>query len=95
VDFGAHSLDSDDDYPDFAVPHSEAVAEGTVDRGVAICGSGVGASVCANNILGIREALIHDNFSARQGVEDDHMNFSAWAAEPSGRRWHGISFKRS
>ena len=74
MDFGAHGLNANDDYPDFVVPLSEAVAAGTVDRGVAICGSGVGASVCANKIPGIRAALIHDNFSARQGVEDDHMN---------------------
>ena len=74
MDFGAHRLNANDDYPDFVVPLSEAVAAGTVDRGVAICGSGVGASVCANKIPGIRAALIHDNFSARQGVEDDHMN---------------------
>jgi ribose 5-phosphate isomerase B len=47
---------------------------GTVDRGVAVCGSGVGASVCANKIPGVRAALVHDHFSARQGVEDDHMN---------------------
>jgi ribose 5-phosphate isomerase B len=50
------------------------VTGGTVDRGVAVCGSGVGAAVCANKIPGIRAALIHDHFSARQGVEDDHMN---------------------
>jgi ribose 5-phosphate isomerase B len=56
------------------IPLARAVAEGKVDRGVAICGSGVGASVCANKIPGIRAALIHDHFSARQGVEDDHMN---------------------
>jgi ribose 5-phosphate isomerase B len=74
VDFGAHSLRTDDDYPDFVVPLAKAVAEGTVDRGVAVCGSGVGASVCANKIAGVRAALIHDHFSARQGVEDDHMN---------------------
>ncbi len=74
VDFGAHALDSDDDYPDFVVPLAEAVAAGKVDRGVAICGSGVGASVCANKVKGIRACLIHDHFSARQGVEDDHMN---------------------
>ena len=53
---------------------AEAVANGRVERGVAICGSGVGASVCANKIPGIRAALIHDHFSARQGVEDDHIN---------------------
>ena len=74
VDFGAHSLSPDDDYPDVVVPLAQAVAEGKVDRGVAICGSGVGASVCANKVPGIRAALIHDHFSARQGVEDDHMN---------------------
>ena len=74
VDFGAHDLNPNDDYPDFVTPLAEAVASGKVDRGVAICGSGVGASVCANKIHGIRAALIHDHFSAKQGVEDDHMN---------------------
>jgi ribose 5-phosphate isomerase B len=74
VDFGAHSLHVDDDYPDFVVPLAKAVVAGNVDRGLAICGSGVGASVCANKIRGVRAALIHDHFSARQGVEDDHMN---------------------
>ena len=74
TDFGAHSLAPDDDYPDFVVPLSNAVAAGEVERGIAICGSGVGASVCANKVKGIRAALIHDHFSARQGVEDDHMN---------------------
>jgi ribose 5-phosphate isomerase B len=74
VDFGAHGANPDDDYPDFVVPLADAVVAGRVDRGVAICGSGVGASVCANKIPGIRAALIHDHFSARQGVEDDHMN---------------------
>ena len=74
VDFGARELAPNDDYPDFVVPLSQAVIAGKVDRGVAICGSGVGASVCANKVQGIRAALIHDHFSARQGVEDDHMN---------------------
>jgi ribose 5-phosphate isomerase B len=74
VDFGAHHLSKDDDYPDYVLPLAQAVAAGKVDRGVAICGSGVGASVCANKTRGIRAALIHDHFSARQGVEDDHMN---------------------
>ena len=74
VDFGAHELSPNDDYPDFVVPLSQAVVAGKVDRGVAICGSGVGASVCANKVQGVRAALIHDHFSARQGVEDDHMN---------------------
>jgi ribose 5-phosphate isomerase B len=74
VDFGAHSLDPGDDYPDFVVPLARAVAAGTVERGVAVCGSGVGASVCANKIPGIRAGLVSDHFSAHQGVEDDHMN---------------------
>ena len=74
VDFGADTLSPDDDYPDFVVPLAEAVAAGTVERGVAVCGSGVGASICANKIPGVRAALIHDHFSAGQGVEDDHMN---------------------
>ena len=74
VDFGAHSLKSDDDYPDFVIPLAQAVVAGKVDRGVAVCGSGVGAAVCANKIKGVRACLIHDHFSAQQGVEDDHMN---------------------
>jgi ribose 5-phosphate isomerase B len=74
TDFGAYALTPTDDYPDFAIPLGQAVAEGKVERGVLICGSGVGASVCANKIPGVRAALIHDHFSARQGVEDDDMN---------------------
>jgi ribose 5-phosphate isomerase B len=74
VDFGAHDMSKGDDYPDYVLPLARAVATHEVDRGVAICGSGVGASVCANKVSGIRAALIHDHFSARQGVEDDHMN---------------------
>ena len=74
IDFGAHELSSNDDYPDFVVPLAQAVVAGQVERGVAICGSGVGASVCANKVPGARASLIHDHFSARQGVEDDHMN---------------------
>ncbi len=74
VDFGAFSLVPDDDYPDYVVPLGQAVVAGKVDRGVAICGSGVGASVCANKVKGVRACLIHDHFSAKQGVEDDHMN---------------------
>ena len=74
TDFGAHNLNTGDDYPDYVTPLARAVAAGKVDRGIAICGSGVGASVCANKIPGVRAGLIHDHFSARQGVEDDHMN---------------------
>ncbi len=74
VDFGANNLALNDDYPDFVVPLARAVAAGRVERGVAVCGSGVGASVCANKISGVRAGLVHDHFSAQQGVEDDHMN---------------------
>src|SRR5215831_21191486 len=73
VDFGAHSFTADDDYPDYVVPLGEAVVAGDVDRGIAICGSGVGASVCANKVKGVHACLIHDHFSAKQGVEDDDM----------------------
>jgi ribose 5-phosphate isomerase B len=74
VDFGAHDLKPDDDYPDFVIPLAIAVAGGKVDRGVAVCGSGVGATVCANKVKGVRACLIEDHFSAKQGVEDDDLN---------------------
>jgi ribose 5-phosphate isomerase B len=74
VDFGNGRPKEDDDYPDFIVPLARAVAAGTVNRGVGICGSGVGASVCANKVAGVRACLIHENFSAHQGVEDDDLN---------------------
>ena len=74
VDFGAYELDKEDDYPDVVAPLAYAVAKGDVARGIAICGSGVGASVVANKVPGIRAALITDPFSAHQGVEDDDMN---------------------
>ena len=74
VDFGAYELVTGDDYPDFVIPMSRAVASGEVTRGLAICGSGVGACVAANKITGVRAALITETFSAHQGVEDDDMN---------------------
>jgi ribose 5-phosphate isomerase B len=73
-DFGAHQLDQFDDYPDYVIPLARAVASGEVKYGIAICGSGVGASIGANKVAGVRAALIHDSFSAHQGVEDDDMN---------------------
>ncbi len=73
-DFGAFTLDPGDDYPDFVIPLARAVAQGQVERGIAICGSGVGASFTANKLRGVRSALIHETFSAHQGVEDDNMN---------------------
>jgi ribose 5-phosphate isomerase B len=74
VDVGPYSLNPDDDYPDFVIKLARLVAAGDVERGVAVCGSGVGAAVCANKIPGIRAGLIHDHYSAHQGVEHDHMN---------------------
>lgn len=73
-DFGAKTLDEGDDYPDYVIPLGKAISKGEVDRGIAICGSGVGASVAVNKLKGVRGALIHDCFSAHQGVEDDNIN---------------------
>ena len=73
-DVGAHTMDPTDDYPDFTVLVSEAVARGKVDRGILVCGSGVGASIAANKTMGVRAATCHDTYSARQGVEHDDMN---------------------
>lgn len=74
VDFGAKKLDNNDDFPDYVIPLATAVAAGEVYRGIAICGSGVGACIAANKIPKVRAALIVDYFSAHQGVEDDDMN---------------------
>ena len=74
VDFGNKVYDRNDDYPDFAIPLARAVAAGQVDRGILVCGSGVGASVAANKVVGVRAALCHDDYSSRQGVEVDNMN---------------------
>ena len=74
VDFGDHSLEPDDDYPDFIIPLARAVASGKIYRGIAVCGSGVGACVAANKVAGVRACLIHETFSAHQGVEDDDLN---------------------
>ena len=73
-DYGALTYDPDDDYPDIIVPLARAIAGGEVDRGIAVCGSGVGVSIAANKIKGVRAALITDTYSARQGVEHDDMN---------------------
>ncbi len=74
MDVGAHEFDPHDDYPDFAVAVASAVAEGRAERGVMICGSGVGASITANKIRGVRASVCHDTYSAHQGVEHDEMN---------------------
>ena len=84
VDFGAYTLLSGDDYPDVVAPLASAVATGEVTRGVAICGSGVGACIVANKISGVRAALITESFSAHQGVEDDDMNVMCLGGQVTG-----------
>lgn len=73
-DFGAHELDPKDDFPDFVVPLARAVGQGEVDRGIAVCGSGVGAAIAANKVRNVRAALVTETYSARQGVEHDDLN---------------------
>jgi ribose 5-phosphate isomerase B len=84
ADFGDHELNPEDDFPDFVVPLARAVARGEVSRGLAICGSGVGACVAANKVPGVRAALITDSFSAHQGVEDDDMNVMCLGGQVTG-----------
>lgn len=74
ADLGAHAFDPDDDYPDFALAVARAVASGEAQRGILICGSGVGACIAANKVPGVRASLCHDTYSAHQGVEHDDMN---------------------
>jgi ribose 5-phosphate isomerase B len=73
-DLGGDGSDPNDDYPDFARTLGEAIRDGRADRGILICGSGVGASVAANKLRGVRAAVCHDTYSAHQGVEHDDMN---------------------
>jgi ribose 5-phosphate isomerase B len=84
VDFGNKVYDANDDYPDFAIPLARAVSRGDVERGVLLCGSGVGASVAANKMVGVRAAVCHDDFSARQGVEDDDLNILCFGGRTTG-----------
>jgi len=84
VDFGNSVYDPNDDYPDFAIPLARAVSRGDVERGILVCGSGVGASVAANKTPGVRAAVCHDDFSARQGVEDDHLNVLCFGGRTTG-----------
>ena len=74
VDVGAHQLEPNDDYPDFAAAVAQRVQSGEIKRGILICGSGVGASIAANKVPGIRACLCHDTYTAHQGVEHDDMN---------------------
>ena len=73
-DFGAHSMDPEDDYSDLVMPLALAISEQKIDKGIAICGSGVGVSIAANKFRGVRAALISEHYSAHQGVEHDDLN---------------------
>jgi ribose 5-phosphate isomerase B len=84
VDLGGDGSDPDDDYPDFARRLGVAIANGEADRGILICGSGVGASIAANKIRGVRSAVCHDTYSAHQGVEHDDMNILTLGARVIG-----------
>ena len=84
VDLGAHTYDALDDYPDFAEKVGKAVAAKEVDRGIVICGSGVGASIAANKIVGVRAGICTDTYSAHQGVEHDDVNVLVLAARITG-----------
>jgi len=74
LDLGAHEYDRDDDYPDFARYVGQSIQHRQADRGILVCGSGVGASIAANKMHGVRAAVCHDTYTARQGVEHDRMN---------------------
>ncbi len=74
IDLGAHSYDAKDDYPDFAIAVGREVQSGRAERGIVICGSGVGACIAANKLRGVRGGVCHDTYTAHQGVEHDHMN---------------------
>jgi ribose 5-phosphate isomerase B len=74
IDLGAHRLDPADDYPDFAAAVARAVQSGDAERGIILCGSGVGASITANKVPGVRAGLCHDTYTSHQGVEHDDMN---------------------
>lgn len=102
LDLGTDSTEAVD-YPDFALAVAEAVMQGETERGLLMCGSGVGASVAANKVPGVRAATCHDTFSARQGVEDDDMNVLCLGARIIGpelsleviRAWQGAAFSNA
>ncbi|MFP4164470.1 MAG: RpiB/LacA/LacB family sugar-phosphate isomerase [Chitinispirillaceae bacterium] len=101
VDLGAYGFYPGDDYPDLVIPLARAVGSGECDRGVAVCGSGVGACVAANKVKGARAALVGDVYTAHQGVEHDDMNIICIGARVSGealvmelvRAFLGATFK--
>ena len=90
TDLGAHDLDPEDDYPDFAAAVARSIQAGQAQRGIICCGSGVGASITANKVSGVRAGLCHDTYSAHQGVEHDDMNAICLGA----RMWVGTFSRR-
>ena len=84
VDCGPAAMEPGDDYPDHAAAVGRAVVEGRAERGIVVCGSGVGAAIAANKLRGVRSCMCHDSFSARQGVEDDDMNVLSLGARVIG-----------
>ena len=84
LDMGARTFDGDDDYPDFALAVAQAVASGQAQRGILVCGSGVGACIASNKVPGARACLCHDTYSAHQGVEHDDMNILCLGARVVG-----------
>lgn len=86
MDFGNNSNDVNDDYPDYVIPLAKAVGTGEITKGIAVCGSGVGACVAANKISGTRACLINETYSAHQGVEHDDMNLICLGGRVTGNR---------
>jgi ribose 5-phosphate isomerase B len=86
VDFGNDHPDEEDDYPDYVIPMSRAITANEINKGIAVCGSGVGACVAANKVNGVRACLINDTFSAHQGVEDDNMNLICLGGRVTGNQ---------
>ena len=81
IDYGAQILNPNDDYPDFAIPLARAISNKEINHGIAICGSGIGASIACNKVRGVRAGLVHDELSVREGVEDDNMNIICISAQ--------------
>ncbi len=86
-DFGANVFDPQDDYPDCILPLAQAIKRRVIERGIAICGSGVGACIVSNKVKGVRAALINETYSAHRGVEHDHMNLLCLSARVVGETY--------
>jgi len=92
IDFGAVRMNAFDDYPDFVIPLARALSAGDIQRGIGLCSSGVGAAVAANKVAGVRACVIHETFSAKQGVEDDDLNMMCMGGLIVGRglAWESV-----